>query len=111
MYEVYKSVPSEQIFVLSRGAKRTIFLQYMIECTNYRRVVYQIITKVENLLCTKYNACTKYQTVFRKFDQNRKSCVQPKKVYQLYFWSSCDCTVCIVNVALCIVHFECVCSI
>ena len=64
MYEVYKSVPSEQIFVLSRGAKRTIFLQYMIECTNYRRVVYQIITKVENLLCTKYNACTKNRLHF-----------------------------------------------
>ena len=45
------------------------------------------------------------------FDQNRKSCVQPKKVYQLYFRSSCDCTVCIVNVALCIVNCECVCSI
>ena len=91
MYEVYKSVASAKIVVLSRGAKRTNILQYMIVCTNYKSVLYQTITKVENPMCTKYKVCTKYQTVFRKFDQNRKYCVQPKKVYQLYFWSSCEC--------------------
>ena len=79
MYEVYKSVPSAKIVVLSRGAKRTNILQYMIVCTNDKRVVYQSITIVKNPMCTKYKVCTKYQTVFRKFDQNRKSCVQPRK--------------------------------
>ena len=67
MYEVYKS---EKIVVLSRGAKRTNILQYMIVCTNDKRVVYQSITIVKNPMCTKYKVCTKYQTVFRKFDQN-----------------------------------------
>ena len=81
MYEVYKSVASAKIVVLSRGAKRTNILQYMIVCTNDKRVVYQSITIVKIPICTKYKVCTKYQTVFRKFDQNRKSCVQPKKVY------------------------------
>ena len=79
MYEVYKSVPSAKIVVLSRGAKRTNILQYMIVCTNDKRVVYQSITIVKNPMSTKYKVCTKYQTVFRKFDQNRKSCVQPRK--------------------------------